>query len=163
MPRKTVLMLVFLTFMLSSCAKRQMVDVTVTASPVRTITRTLRPTRAFTPTATLTDAPNPEPTETLTPTASPTRTPTAIPTAVPTRTPYPTFDVSAVQTHVPFPPAQCPPEDPEHVVVLDEIDPSSLWFGSEEIIQKELDEGASLNQIFDAAEKVFPTYRMLKK
>jgi hypothetical protein len=77
------------------------------------------------------------------------------PTIVPlqTSTPYPTFEVKNVNTHIPFQPAQCPPENPNYElstnISRETFNPSELV----EIVKHELDNGASFAQAKQEIEK----------
>jgi hypothetical protein len=74
-------------------------------------------------------------------------------TLTPSSTPFPTFNPNNVVTHTPAPPAQCPAENPEFVVQLDE---NRFWdYGNRlNLIQETLDEGASLQQVADAVNEI---------
>lgn len=72
-------------------------------------------------------------------------TPTIV--TVQTNTPYPTFEVQNLKTHIPFEPAQCPPENPTWKsatnISIDTMDLSDLA----EVVQQELSNGASFSQV----------------
>jgi hypothetical protein len=132
---------VVLTCLLISCAPRTQFLATETS--VQIPNETLTPTKNslnITPIST-----NAEKNSNQFPVLTSTNPPT--PSPFPTLTPYPTFEIKDVKTHTPFPPAQCPPSDPNHKLspeISAEITSSSN-FGP--IAQKALEEGASFDQV----------------
>ena len=92
----------------------------------------------------------------------PTSTDLPTKTPFPTITPYPTFEVKEIKTQVPFQSAQCPPENPNYKLTAnisrDSTSPSDL----SEIIQHELDSGASFSQVKKAIEKALQISNFLE-
>ncbi len=119
-------------------------------SPTWTASSTVELSFAASPTPISTHTPTPPATGTKT---RPAPTKTATPTLIPTNTPFPTFDPESVITHTPAPPARCPDEDPNFVVNISLEEFRSVDRG--DLIQKALDEGASLRQVSRMMNKLF--------
>jgi hypothetical protein len=140
----------------TSATIEQEIASTSTSSPTRILVQ-ISPTSSATaapPTKDIRPTPSRNPPRIIskTPITSQNVTITSTPTSVTTRTPFPTFDVKQVITHTPFPPAECPVEDPNHVVNLDL---TGYYEGTKEIneiILKTLDDGASINQVMKATD-----------
>lgn len=114
------------TLLLAACGPAAASPVPTETAPQATVTATLPP----------------QPTSTATPEPTPTDTPTA--------TPYPTFDAAHAVTSTPFPPAECPPEDP-NLVIDTSFDPDTMPSDTRfTLIDKAVANGASLSQLHEA-------------
>ncbi len=143
-------LILFLLVVLVSCAPKNDSLVTETTVPFSSSTSTFENIiQISTPTSLVDSNRN-----------APTVSPTIIPSQ--TITPYPTFEVSKIETHVPFQPAQCPPENPNYQLTAkisrDTTSPSDLA----EIVQHELDSGASFLQVKQEIEKALQISNFLE-